>query len=365
MRILLGTNHFQEIAGSELVVQEFAELFLNMGHEVVITANFVGQPMRGMAERAGATTCLATDEINALEFDLVMVINQIAPLLGYKATMAIRPATRFVFMHVDLNFKLSQPGLIHEPLLADEIWLHSEEAKDYFIGEGLPEQKVSLFHNAAPPRFWRPEREYRELLERVVIISNHLPDELTGMAMILRQQGVTVVHYGRNGEAYRRISPKVLLDADVVITIGKTVQYCIASRTPVFIYDHFAGPGYLNADNFETAAWFNFSGRCFQKARSAEQLATDVVDGYQAGKAFMREMPDSQRGRYRLRPQLIKLAERIEATTSNAQRLKMINENAQPMRHEAALAKGAGMFYRMWRGAHLTVEKLKKENNTV
>lgn len=361
MKILLGTNHFQEIAGSELVIQEFAELFLNMGHEVVITANFIGQPMQGMAERAGATTCLASDEINALDFDLVMVINQIAPLLGYKATKAIRPATRFIFMHVDLNFTLSQPGLVHEPLLADEIWLHSEEAKAYFISEGLPEEKVTLFHNAAPPRFWRPEREYRESLERVVIISNHLPDELAEMAKLLREQGVTVTHYGRNGETYGRIGPKTLLDADVVITIGKTVQYCIASRTPVFVYDHFAGPGYLKADNFDAAAWFNFSGRCCQKARSAEQLASDVVGGYQAGKAFMSDLPDKQRGNYRLRPKLIALLERVETTLSNEQRLVDLAAHRQAMRQEKALAEAAGMFYRMWRGAHLTVQRLREQ----
>ncbi|GAB2718965.1 hypothetical protein [Halomonas garicola] len=45
MRILLGTNQFQEIAGSKLVIQEFSELFIHAGHEVVITANFVGQPL--------------------------------------------------------------------------------------------------------------------------------------------------------------------------------------------------------------------------------------------------------------------------------------------------------------------------------
>lgn len=359
MRILLGTNHFQEIAGSELVIQEFAELFIHAGHEVVITANFVGQPMQGMAERVGATTCLASAELNALEFDLVMVINQIAPLLGYAASEAMRETTRFVFMHVDLNFTLSQPGLVHEPLLADEIWLHSEEAKDYFIGEGLPEEKVRLFHNAAPPRFWRPEREYRKSPEHVAIISNHLPDELSGMAALLRERGIAVTHHGRGGDTYGRMGPKALLESDVVVSIGKTVPYCLASRTPVFIYDHFSGPGYLSAENLERAAWYNYSGRCSREPRSAEQLAVELVEGYAEGVAFMRELPDSQRGRYRLRPQLLALLERVESTLSNAERLEALEAHRQAMRHEKALAEGAGMFYRMWRGAHLTVQKLR------
>lgn len=152
-----------------------------------------------------------------------------------------------------------------------------------------------------------------------------------------------------------------MLDADVVISIGKTVPYCLASRTPVFIYDHFAGPGYLNAENLERAAWYNFSGRCSRTPRSAEQLATELVEGYSEGVAFMRELPEAQRGAYRLRPQLMKLLERIEHTLPNGERLEALEAHRQAMRHEKALAEAAGMFYRMWRGAHLTVQRLRAQ----
>lgn len=362
MKILLGTNQFQEIAGSELVIQEFAELYVNAGHDVVVCANFVGAPMKNMAERAGITTCESSQEINALEFDLVMVINQIVPLLNYEPSSTMRPATRFVFLHVDLNFELSQPGLVHEPLLADEIWLHSPEAKEYFTGEGLPESKIRLFHNAAPSRFWRPERAYNERLERVAIVSNHLPDELAALVLQLRNQGIEVTHYGREGDTYGRIGLKTLLNADVVISIGKTVPYCIASRTPVFIYDHFAGPGYLNADNMERAAWFNYSGRCYRETRSAPELAEELIEGYAASVAFMRDLSDQQREQYRLRPQLMALLDRVvESTQPNDKRLATLAEHRLAMRHERALAESAGMFYRMFRRSRLRVEHLKSQ----
>src|SRR5690606_39373873 len=131
MRILLGTNHFQEIAGSELVILEFAELFRLMEHEVCICANFIGAPMKGMAERAGCELRLADDSISALEFDLVMVINQVAPLFRYVQSEAMRQTTRFVFMHMDLNFTLSHTRLVPEPHLADVLLplLAESEAK--------------------------------------------------------------------------------------------------------------------------------------------------------------------------------------------------------------------------------------------
>jgi hypothetical protein len=361
MRILLGTNHFQEIAGSELVILEFAELFRLMDHEVCICSNFLGAPMKAMAERAGCETRLADDSVNALEYDLVMVINQIAPVLRYEASDAMCPSTRFVFLHVDLNFTLSQPGLVHEPLLADEIWLHSAEARDYFVEQGLAPGKTYLFNNAAPPRFWRPGRSYQRKLKSVLLVSNHLPEELGELKAILSARGIAVRHLGLNGDEYGRLGPKILLEVDAVISIGKTAQYCLATRTPLFVYDHFGGPGYLTAKNIDRAAWFNFSGRCCLRELHAEGLVDELIDDYCSAVSFMQELPDQTRGRFRLRPQLLRLMERVPETLPNVERLRLIEPQRLAMRHEQALARAAGMFYRMWRGAHLTVQRLKAQ----
>lgn len=361
MRILLGTNHFQEIAGSELVMLEFAELFRQMEHEVCICANFLGAPMKVMAERAGCALRLADDGINAFEFDLVMVINQVAPLFRYEQSDAMRPVTRFVFMHVDLNFTLSQPGLVHEPILADEIWLHSEEAKAHFIELGVPRSKTYLFHNAAPPRFWQPERAHSPELKNLLLVSNHLPEELENLKRVLAGRGVKVKHMGRNGDDYGRLGPKALLEADVVVSIGKTAQYCLASRTPLFVYDHFGGPGYLTEENIEQAAWHNFSGRCCQRKLDAEALADELLAGYPAAVKYIQGLRNQQRGRFRLRPQLLQLLERLSESPPNVERLRVLESHRLSMHHEQALAKAAGMFYRMWRGAHLTVQRLKSQ----
>src|SRR5690606_28711208 len=99
--------------------------------------------------------------------------------------------------------------------------------------------------NAAPPRFWRLEREYSPTLKSVLLVSNHLPDELLELKQELLRRGIAVKHMGRNGDDYGRLGPKALLESDLVVSIGKTAQYCLASRTPLFVYDHFGGPGYL------------------------------------------------------------------------------------------------------------------------
>jgi hypothetical protein len=56
-------------------------------------------------------------------------------------------------------------------------------------------------------------------------------------------------------------SAELLDHYDCVISIGKTVQYCLVQGIPVFLYDRFGGPGYLNESNYELAEYYNFSGR--------------------------------------------------------------------------------------------------------
>ncbi len=90
------------------------------------------------------------------------------------------------------------------------------------------------------------------------------------------------------GEPNTENDPKLmncdlLKDADVVITIGKTVQYCLVSGTPVYVYDHYGGVGFLNDKNYEVAKIHNFSGREARR-KSGEKIAAEIMNKYE--KAF-------------------------------------------------------------------------------
>ena len=364
MRILIGTNHFQEYAGSELVVLEMAECFFQEGCSVTICANFVADPMKKAAESSGISTLIASEDINAFDFDLVLTINQIAPLFTYKESKEMREHTRFIFLHVDINFCLSQLGLIHEPILADEVWFNSEEMKDHFVAKGSTIEKSYIFYNAAPSRFWLEKRPYNSKISNILMISNHLPEELKELKVLLKKKGISVKHIGQNGDEYGRIGPKILNNSDVVISIGKTAQYCVAHKTPFFVYDHFGGPGYLTPDNFERASRFNFSGRCCETKKSAEQLVDELDTGYCNAVKFFSNLENEKIGKFRLRPQIISLLSRVSESQTNSERLSLIENYRQEMEKEQALARGAAMFYRMWRGAHLTVEHYRSKEKS-
>ena len=109
------------------------------------------------------------------------------------------------------------------------------------------------------------------------MVSNHLPEEVVEALDLLKQSGVQVKRIGLP-EASRRLTPSDIDEADAVMTIGKTVQYAFRSGCPVYIYDHFFGPGWLTPTNCESAEYFNFSGRCTPVRKSAQQLFGELSE---------------------------------------------------------------------------------------
>ena len=85
----------------------------------------------------------------------------------------------------------------------------------------------------------------------------------------------------------------------MVITIGKTVQYCMLSATPVFVYDYLGGFGYLDAENIERARYANFSGRGGVKM-TAKEIAEALLDNYEAATAYFFSQREAWRNLYSL-----------------------------------------------------------------
>jgi len=73
------------------------------------------------------------------------------------------------------------------------------------------------------------------------------------------------------------IEDKVLENYDLVITIGKTVNYCLALGVPVYCYDWFGGSGYLNPGNFAINKRHNFSGRDSFRKLSGEAIFREIT----------------------------------------------------------------------------------------
>jgi hypothetical protein len=255
-------------------------------------------------------------DLRLADFDYVWVNSQVLPTAFAEqlAADALDATPCFVFNHMS---SLPYAPDEHPYMYGLEEWLASanihvsEETRTKltrFFHECPP---GSLYPNPAPTRFCELQREYVTAPRRFLIVSNHHAPEVQHARTLLEDRGCEVVHFGQGGEEYGLVTPEVLAAFDVVITIGKTVQYCLVSGTPVFVYDYFGGFGYLNSDNVEDSAWHNFSGRG-GVTRSGEEIVTQLFDGYDAAVEYQQAMRPAFIDRYSIAEVLPRLLASLE-----------------------------------------------------
>lgn len=273
------------INGSTMVTFELASYLLEAGADVVVYTNVALDPARSFFKKAGVKVITAQDEykFNLKDFDYVWVHSLTLPrTLLDDLTVSHSKYPAFIFLHMSALDSIPD----------EHPWIYDLEKKlsslSLYISEGtlatnekygLP-SNVGFFRNPALPEFYEKKRTVSpEKLEKLLIVSNHPPKELLEAKDLLIKRGITVDGYGEGQEEYSRITPEILAKYDAVVTIGKTVQYCLTNNTPVFVYDWYGGLGWLTPENYQTTRSFNFSGR-FTSQKTSAEIVKNLIDGY-------------------------------------------------------------------------------------
>ncbi len=162
----------------------------------------------------------------------------------------------------------------------------------------VPTKKIEVLPNTAPDDFFEYPSAVRGALNNIAVVSNHPPAEIMQAAEMLRQKGLVVDVFGQATKSVD-ITPQLLSNYDVVVTIGKTVQYSLAMGIPVYNYDHFGGTGYITIDNIDQEEAHNFSGRsCFTK-KSADIIADEIINEFEVVKNQQPALKNIAESRYR------------------------------------------------------------------
>lgn len=284
LRVLVLTNHFKWLAGSEIVALQAALGFAAFGDEVTFAANIIGAPMSEYSTEMRLTDDVAGIDLAA--FDLIWCQHDLLSLLPVAAFE--RASSEGVPHIACVSLSPFEPyehvnGVLAGALSAD-VFANSAETADAVVAANLgviERSAIHVFHNAAPAEFWRSARgdETAPPLKSVLFVSNHPPPEVDACAALLAQQGLSVRRMGL-GHELELLRPADLESADALVSIGKTVCYAIAMGKPAFIYDHFGGDGWLGRTNFERNQHFNFSGRPHQRRSNPEALVNSILEGY-------------------------------------------------------------------------------------
>ena len=280
-RAVVLTNHLHAWAGSEILALEVSEV-LSETYEVSLVANVIANEIYTLFENHRINVSNEPHKFDLREFDFVWSQHFVAPLCrGFSDLENFSGSFNSIHLSPYEPFELA--SLVFSKPLGANLVSNSQETAQQIRSFYANSPKIHNLNNATKDDF--AEKEILETqtfkpIESVLIVSNHIPEEVIRAAENLMQLGVTVAAFGLGQENYSRLSKHDIQKFDVVLTIGKTVQNAILARRPVYCYDRFGGPGYIQRENFKTSLDFNFSGRCCGRKLDAKQLCDEIVSGY-------------------------------------------------------------------------------------
>jgi glycosyltransferase, family 2 len=274
-KVLLINYFYSDYTGSELLTKQLAEYFYERNYKVYIGSFFQGfSLLKDTRKIATYVNLLRIKNINE-EFDLVWA--QHSTILTY------------CIFNLELQYKkiilsILSPYESMESLPSyykhiDLIVANSNETKEKLILE--TDKKIKNVHvllNSVPKEFFK-ESNNSSILKKIAIVSNHIPEELRETKKLFEQKNIEMDFIGKE-DNYKIVTPELLEQYNLIITIGKTVQYCFALGIPVYIYDHFGGPGYLTRENYKYEELKNYSGRSTREKKGTFEIVRDIIEKY-------------------------------------------------------------------------------------
>ena len=276
---ILFTNLFLAArSGSELHVLELAKAFLAKGWDVTCYTLVLAYPLQDQFVQAGISVIRFGEE-KLLENHYTVLYAQHHIVSDY-----IWDCTTITFDKIVVASL--GPQAEHEKLPsfsqnADLQVFTSYETLEHNHLDN-PEIPTHVFPNSVE-RPWfdcASRRSLPKTPRRIAIISNHVAQELKDLKATAKKD-LCVDCYG-----YENCSVEVTSDLitsyDLVISIGRTVPLCFATRIPLYCYDVHGGPGYIDPNAIEFDSFFNFSGRSNPCKRNAVELLDDIVTNYES-----------------------------------------------------------------------------------
>ncbi|MGY1683703.1 hypothetical protein [Geodermatophilus sp. SYSU D01176] len=354
-RVLVCTNQLREIRGSELVTLELVEHFLSRGASVDVANNLFLPPMTAeFAALPGQDRLhVAGDPYEEFRgpYDLIWVQHGVLPpnLVSQLAAGGLSSAVVWHHMSAHVHMELPIMGDV-EVALADVTTAVSQETAGRLESFGIPRRRIEVFDNPAPDVFAdAARRPAGARLERLLVVSNHPPEEVLEAAELLRRGGAVQVDVLGEVTSVARVTPELLDRYDAVVSIGKTVQYALSMGIPCYVYDHFGGCGWLTAANLEHELWWNFSGRATRREADAATIAAELVAGFAAAQEFSRATRGAHAERWRLSARIDGLLQSRAVARPGRKRLS------------GAQAERLLAFNEMHRGMYRTLEYYKDE----
>lgn len=280
-----------------MTIIELAEHLTALGWSCEIRAAVVGAPLGMIAFEHRIEVSPIQPLMDVSSFDLVWCQHGTLANIDFSALTQSRK-TLIVSAHLSPYTNLERVLHPLENELCDIIAVNSNETRSS-LPQWINSEKVVVTNNPAPASFFT-NRSYNSTVRNVLCVSNHIPHELSHVLLhFMRDLMINVTTIGAK-YTYARTTPRHIADCDLVISIGKTVQYALASRTPTYVYDHFGGDGWITSRNIDTMSDYNFSGRPSCRKLTSAAILKELLGDYQYAINEINDIPHNKINRYHI-----------------------------------------------------------------
>lgn len=274
MNILFTGFYFDGWHGSMIHICEIAEYLSSQGHHCYCASVSITDEVIQFAQNNGLELYLPQNLPSDITYDIVWAYH--FPILGYLISCKLK------YKKIHVGCLSSFVPLEFPPLFYNECSLlsvMSEETKEKLIKNyKIPANKIYVLKNLLPDCFASHTCFPEKILKKIIVVSNHIPPEIKELPQHMPE--IQIDFFGSSENTYQKITPEILSQYNVVISIGKTVQYALGMGIPIYNYDYFGGSGYITLQNYKKEEFHNYSGRSFCRKMSAKQIAQELVNNY-------------------------------------------------------------------------------------
>ena len=275
-KVLLTNFKLINYTGSELDTLTVANYFLDKNYDVTIYTLEYGYPiLNEVNSKIKIIDCIHDAELDE-SYDLIWSHHY--PLLDYLIFGKLVKAKHIAY--ISLSSYEPYEKIPEYYSFLDFVSILSQEGFNVLQDKGYNVNKIKVFTNYSFEKYFKSrKRVLNEKIRKICVVSNHVPDEILKFKVIAEKNDIKVDIYGKQFK-YVSINEKLLKNYDVIITIGKTVNYAISLGIPVYCYDIFGGDGYITKKNIQKSYEYNFSGRYKQCIMTGTEIFEDIVKNY-------------------------------------------------------------------------------------
>lgn len=281
--VIITNNCLKFHSGSEMITLDLCDYFVFRNWNVYLCAFGIGHPLARYLNPKVKQIDLSKTKIPIKQADLV---------IGHHKNVIDRVMERVQCSRIIQNSLSIYGGIEDYSKKANRLFANSQETKA--IKQNRVSLPIEVFPNSCNQTYFKQVKQLSKKINRIAIITNHQWHKG------LKKSNVDKI----GGWHAKFVDAKLLLQYDVVITIGRTVQQCLCLGIPIYCYDHFGGPGYITKENIDFNEYYNFSGRqnlfdySEEKQPNFEKIFADIYNNYESVCKQQNELVSIARQRY-------------------------------------------------------------------